>query len=197
MSRNRARTGTAQLVYPSAAKLLALRPTIRETVIACGVPTSEIEDATATIVLAAWQAIQAGRFRLYAGADLERVFGSWIYAISWRLSSHERGRARHRREVLSDDPWSLMHEPAGPDPDEQIAARRALRVVQALPPSRQAPLLAVIQQDGIEGLARKHGVSVRAVHQQIVRARRDLRQQVEEIEEAEDDGSGAPPESDD
>ena len=197
MSRNRTRTGTATPVYPTAAALLAHRPAIRETVIACGVPTTEIEDATATIVLAAWQAIKDGRFRLHAGADLERVFGFWIYAISWRLSSHERGRARHRREVLSDDPWSLMPEPDGLDPEGQIAARRTLRVMQALPPTRQAPLLAVIQQDGIKELAQKYGITVRAVHQQIVQARIELRQQVEEIDPAEDDGSGAPPDSDD
>lgn len=109
--------------YPAAAELLEARAAIRETVIACEVPATEIEDVTSTCLVAAWVAIQRGDFRPHAHVDPAEALRRWLRGITWRLSMHERHRAHHRREVLSPNPWALATTRPGLALQEPIAAR--------------------------------------------------------------------------
>ncbi len=103
----------ARPYYPAPAALLEARAAIRETVIACDVPATEIEDVTSTCLVAAWVAIQRGEFRIYAHVDPAEALRRWLRGITWRLSMHERNRAHHRREVLSPNPWALARRAPG------------------------------------------------------------------------------------
>lgn len=166
--------------YPSAATLLAHLPDIRGTVTGCGVPRREIEEVTATCLVAAWAAIQRGEFRVHAWVDMEEALRRWLYGIAWRLSAHERGRARHRCEILTADPWEFaassassaggLPEPAA-DPEGQILARAALRALDALPADQRKLLLELEAGAATSELAAQLGISTRAVLLRIERAR--------------------------
>ena len=156
------------------------RAAIRETVIACGVPETEVEDVMATCLVAAWAAIQRGQFRVYAHAAPAETLRRWLHGVSWRLAMHERNRAHHRREVLSRDPWALATTQPVLDLQDQIAARAGLRALWAVPRKCRNLLLAVASGTTPSKLAQRFGVSARNVRREIDRARRDLQEQIAE-----------------
>lgn len=166
--------------YPPPRALLENHAAIRATVVACGVPAHEVDDVTATCVMAAWAAIQRGDFRVHAWVDPAEALRRWLYGVTWRLSSHERTRAHHRREVLAEDPWALSPEPPMVDVESQLGARAGLRALRALDPKQRALLLAVAAGESTAELAGPLGVTTRAVLQQIARAREKLQQRIDE-----------------
>ena len=63
---------------------------IRRTVIARGVLAAEVDDTVAACLLAAWEAIREGRFRVYKRANPAKALERWLRGIAWRLATHER-----------------------------------------------------------------------------------------------------------
>ncbi len=173
----RATNARPQPVRPSASALLAQLPYIRATAIACRVPLREVDEVVSACLLAAWTAIQRGDFRVHAWVDPTEALARWVYGIAWRLSAHERGRVRHRHEVLVEDPWALAAElglePAV-EPEGQFRARAALRALNQLPPEDRRLLLDVAAGATTNELAGPLGVSTRAVLLRIERAREAL-----------------------
>lgn len=159
---------------PPPEALMKQRDMIRATVRACLVPAEEVEDVTSECIAAAWAAIQNGEFRPLPGRDPIEALEAWLRGIAWRLSSHERVRARHRREVLCGDPWAIAPGPHEVVTEGQIAARLELRALDALPQGRRDLLLAVAAGEETGEIARSEGVSERAILFRIERARAKL-----------------------
>lgn len=154
-------------VYPPPRTLLAERPFLRHTLRACGVAACDIDDVLAECLLGAWRSIQRGQFRVAPWADPDEALRRWLVGIAWRLASHERERAHHRREVLMPDPWALTPEAAVEatvDPEGQLLAREGLRALAGLSPSERALLFAAVygSSSEIAALARVSRTSVEA-----------------------------------
>lgn len=160
--------------YPAPRVLLNELSIVRETVIACGVAAVDVDDVVSTCVVAAWEAIQGGQFKVYEGIEPAHVMRQWLHGIAWRKAMHERCRAHHHREVLSADPWLLAPAPPVLDLEDQIVARAGLRAWHALPGRQRAVLLAVAVGEAAITLAGPLGVTERAVNRQIRRARAQL-----------------------
>ncbi|WP_156338859.1 RNA polymerase sigma factor [Chondromyces crocatus] len=137
-------------------------------------PQREVEDVTADCLAAAWAAIQRGDFRVHAWVDPVEALRRWLYGIAWRLSAHERDRARHRREVLVDAPWDFAREEPALDAEAQLRARVILRALDALPETQRALLLATAEGATPSELSAPLRVTPRAVLHQLSRARRAL-----------------------
>lgn len=59
--------------------------------------------------------------------------GPWIAGITFRVACHERRRARHRRELLTEDELLSGVRSGRPDPEQAaVQAQRAARVYAAL-----------------------------------------------------------------
>lgn len=172
--RTRSTMSTRAPYHPPAEALLEQRDMIRATVRACSVPAEEIEDVTSDCIEAAWCAIQRGEFRLSPDREPTKALEAWLRGIAWRLSSHERVRARHRREVLCGDPWSIAPGPHEVVTEGQIAARLELRALAALPQGSRDLLLAVAAGEETGEIARSEGVSERAILFRVERARAKL-----------------------
>jgi DNA-directed RNA polymerase specialized sigma24 family protein len=158
---------------------------MRATAIACGAPEDEVDDLVATIVRAAWEGIQRGDFQLHPWADPDEALRHWLHGIVWRLSSHERERARHHREVLTPAPWALVArlspEEEVLNPEPQLEARSDLRLIAELPVAQQDLLVAVGEGMTTAEIAQSKGLSVRAVQIQLARARSDLNETARKI----------------
>lgn len=160
--------------YPAPRVLLHELRIVRETVIACGVAMVDVDDVVSTCVVAAWEAIQGGQFKVHEGTDPAHAMRRWLDGIAWRQAMHERRRAHHHREVLSADPLALAPAPPVLDLEDQIVARAGLRAWRALPARKRVVLLAVALGETAITLAGPLGVSERAVNKQIRRGRAQL-----------------------
>jgi RNA polymerase sigma-70 factor (ECF subfamily) len=156
---------------------------MRTTAIACGATEREADDVVATCLLRAWTAIQRGGFRLLPWVDPAEALRRWLYGIVWRLSRHERERARHHREVLTPDPWALVRrvspEDAVIDPERRLLARDALRVFARMPKAQRKLMLGAAEGWSAMELALVLGVSVRTVQLRLDRGRTDLMRALE------------------
>ncbi|WP_156040510.1 RNA polymerase sigma factor [Chondromyces apiculatus] len=147
-------------------------------------PRREVDDVTSECIIAAWIAIQRGGFKVHAWVEPTEALRRWLYGIAWRLSAHERGRARHRREVLAAEPWELGAEEPASDTQAQLRARTLLRALDRLPPHQRALLLATAEGHTPAALAAPQRITARAVLHQLVRARAAL------LDEGDEEGDG-------
>ncbi|WP_437636317.1 sigma-70 family RNA polymerase sigma factor [Sorangium sp. So ce854] len=159
-------------------RILAERRWIAALVAAGGVPPSDREDVVQAAIVAAWMAVEEGRYRPDASVDPRRALRGWLHSIVWRTVGHHRNRAWVRREIPVADPWSVRPEP--PRDDELVveARERLLAVHRAL--SRltrpdQEMLALCAAGHGIRAIARRLGMPSSTAVRQIGRARRKLR----------------------
>lgn len=162
--------------FPSARTLVAQRPWLRLTLRKHRVHRRDIEDLVAECLLGAWRSIQKGRFSVSPTADPAVALRQWLLGIAWRLASHERARAHHRREVLAPDPSRLV---AGYDasmgialdPEGRLDARDALRALRRLRTEDRMFLLAAADASPGE-IAASLGMSRTTVVTRIAAARK-------------------------
>ncbi|WP_437292266.1 RNA polymerase sigma factor [Sorangium sp. So ce406] len=128
--------------------------------------------------MAAWMAVEEGRYRPDASVDPRRALLGWLYGIIWRKVGHHCNRACVRRELLVADPWSVQPEPPRDDEFVVEARERLLAVRLALPrlPQPDQEILALrAVGHGIRDIARALGIPSSTAVRQINRARTKLR----------------------
>ena len=130
---------------------------------------ADAEDATQTTFLNAYRALEQG--------EEPRDPGSWLRAIALNVCrEHHRRAGRRPDEVsLEDDPGELVREPAGPELGDIV------RGLSSLPFNQRAALvMREFEGRSLPEISVTLGVSVSAVEALLFRARRSLREQLEE-----------------
>ncbi|XXY18776.1 RNA polymerase sigma factor [Sorangium sp. So ce216] len=159
-------------------RIVAERRWIAALVSAGGVSPRDREDVVQAVILAAWLAVEEGRYRPDASVDPRRALLGWLHGIVWRKVGHHRKRAWVRLEIPAADPWSV--QPAPPPRDDALlveARERLLAVRLAVPrlPQRDRKLLALCAVgDGLREIARMAGIPRSTAVRQVGRARRRL-----------------------
>ncbi|WP_437756747.1 RNA polymerase sigma factor [Sorangium sp. So ce1389] len=130
------------------------------------------------MILAAWMAVEEGRYCPDASVDPRRALLGWLYGIVWRKVGHHCKRAWVRREIPVADPWSVQPEP--PRDDELLVEVRerllAVRLAISRLPQRDREMLALCAVGhGFRDVARRLGMPSSTAVRQVGRARRRLR----------------------
>jgi RNA polymerase sigma-70 factor, ECF subfamily len=142
--------------HPPIAAVLAERRTLAATLHLSGVCDRDLPDMVQVVVLAAWQAIQAGRYQPDPACPPAASLRAWLLGIAWRQASHYCERSYHRHEVPVADPYRVLHNKAGRNPYDQLAARDALRALAALPARYVDILTAVALGQEVADFASEH-----------------------------------------
>ncbi|WP_433933220.1 RNA polymerase sigma factor [Sorangium cellulosum] len=159
-------------------RIIAERRWIRALVTAGGVPPRDREDMVQSVIMAAWMAVEEGRYRPDASVDPRRALLGWLHGIIWRKVGHHCNRACVRRELPVADPWSAQPEPPRDDEFVVEARERLLAVRLALPrlPQPDQEILALrAVGHGIRDIARALGIPSSTAVRQMNRARILLR----------------------
>ncbi|AUX28733.1 MULTISPECIES: RNA polymerase sigma factor [Sorangium] len=159
-------------------RILAERRWVAALVLSFGVSPRDREDVAQAAILAAWIAVEEGRYCPDASVDPRRALLGWLYGIVWRKVGHHRKRAWVRREIPVADPWSVRPEP--PRDDELLLDARerllAVRIAISWLPQRDQQMLArCAVGHGIRDIARALGMPSSTAVRQLHRARRKLR----------------------
>lgn len=160
-------------VSPSIEALWAERPFVAPLLRALHVPARDREDLLQTVLLGAWEAIRARRYRPDPRRHPRAALRAWLHGVVWRQVSHYRQSARIRCEILFDAPLA----PAGHAPVEiegELLARAALREVAALPRGHREVLLAAAGRLSLVAWARACGMNPDSAASRLRRARRAL-----------------------
>ncbi|WP_437530378.1 sigma-70 family RNA polymerase sigma factor [Sorangium sp. So ce726] len=161
------------VVSPSTEALCAERPFVAVLLRALHVPARDREDLLQTVLLGAWEAIRARRYRPDPRRHPRAALRAWLHGVVWRQVCHYRERACIRCEILCSAPLS----PAGQVPVEiegELVARAALREVAALPRGHREVLLAAAGRLSLVAWARARGMNPNSAASRLRRARRAL-----------------------
>ncbi|WP_437278899.1 sigma-70 family RNA polymerase sigma factor [Sorangium sp. So ce375] len=176
-TRRRARSAPKEAIHPavspSVEALWAERPFVALLLRALHVPARDREDLLQTVLLGAWKAIRARRYRPDPLRPPRAAMRAWLHGVVWRQVSHYRESACVRREILCNAPLS----PAGKAPVEiegELLARAALREVTALPSGHREVLLAAAGPLSLVAWARARGMNPDSAASRLRRARRAL-----------------------
>ncbi|WP_437297616.1 RNA polymerase sigma factor [Sorangium sp. So ce426] len=159
-------------------RIVAERGWIAALVTGGGVPRRDRDDLVQAVLMAAWMAVEAGRYRPDPSVNPTRALRAWLRGITWRKASHYRERACVRQEVPVADPWSARPEP--PRDDEPLVDARerllAVRLAFSKLPRRDREALALAAAGhGLRDIARRLRIPASMAVEQIGRARRRLR----------------------
>ncbi|WP_437714742.1 sigma-70 family RNA polymerase sigma factor [Sorangium sp. So ce448] len=176
-ARRRARSAPNEALHPAVSPsieaLWAERPFVAPLLRALHVPARDREDLLQTVLLGAWEAIRARRYRPDPRRHPRAALRGWLHGIVWRQVSHYRERACVRCEILLDAPFS----PAGQAPVEiegALLARAALREIAALPAGHREVLLAGAGPLSLVAWARRRRMNPNSAASRLRRARRAL-----------------------
>ncbi|KYG07643.1 hypothetical protein BE21_28295 [Sorangium cellulosum] len=89
-------------------RILAERRWIAARVTSGGVPRRDREDVVQAVIVAAWMAVEADRYRPDPSVAPRRALLGWLFGIVWRKVGHHVNRAWVRREIPMADPWSAL-----------------------------------------------------------------------------------------
>jgi RNA polymerase sigma-70 factor, ECF subfamily len=158
---------------PSIEVLWAERPFVALLLRALHVPARDREDLLQTVLLGAWKAIRARRYRPDPRRHPRHALRAWLHGVVWRQVSHYQDKAHVRCEILCGAPLA----PAGQAPLElegELLARAALREIAALPAGHREVLLAVAGRLSLVAWARKRRMNPNSAATRLRRARRAL-----------------------
>lgn len=171
--------------------MAALLETVRAHLRKLEVPARDIDDLTQEVMLAAWEKVCEGEFRIHPGVNARWATEGWLFGIAWRRVSHYRDRAHRRREVLMPEPLREAR-PRSMEPLGVLEARSALQCLARLKETGVEVLLT--DAEDLQALASKHNVCMRAISARRTVARRTFLALVEHLHEApelEDPSPGA------
>ena len=151
------------------------RAAIGSTLIACGVRSQDTaRDLAQEVALRAWQRL--------ASLEDPRSFTAWIRRIAANAARDHLRRSAVRREDELDQALGLA---ADDDPHEEAERRAELRLMLAALDSEDAEVveLLVARAEGtsVEELAGRLEVSEGALKMRLMRARKRLRERLEEL----------------
>jgi len=159
-------------ICPDTAAVLAEVPALRRFLRRAGVGPGDLDDVLQEILLGAWLAIRAGRYRPGPGGGRARLM-AWLATIAFRKRKGVLYRAHRRREILTPDPCRIAADP-GADPRPRIAARAALRALDRLPETLRALVAPMAAGATVSEAARELGIPVRTAFARLQRVRRRL-----------------------
>jgi DNA-directed RNA polymerase specialized sigma24 family protein len=110
----------------------------------------DVEDLTQEVILGAWLASEADRYRPDPAAPPVKALRGWLWKLVYHHVDHHRESARVRREVLIE-PSCMPDESI--DPEGQLEARAELARIQALPPEVRAVAFARLAEVILQGRA--------------------------------------------
>jgi RNA polymerase sigma-70 factor, ECF subfamily len=151
---------------PTVGAVLAERRMLRVALIRNGIAYRDLPDVLQVVVIAAWAAIEEGRYRPDPELQPEAALRAWLRSIAWRQARDHRGRAHVRREVLTDEPMGFAqrrHGVVALDPHRRLDAREGLRSIEALPLLYRGPLGALAQGELPAAYAAETGVPLTTV----------------------------------
>ncbi|WP_049876575.1 sigma-70 family RNA polymerase sigma factor [Sorangium cellulosum] len=176
-TRRRARSAPNEALHPAVSPsieaLWAERRFVAPLLRALHVPARDLEDLLQMVLLGAWEAIRARRYRPDPRRHPRAALRGWLHGIVWRQVSHYRDSACIRCEILLDAPLS----PAGQAPVEiegALLARAALREIAALPAGYREVLLAGAGPLSLVAWARRRRMNPNSAASRLRRARRAL-----------------------
>ncbi|WP_438032324.1 RNA polymerase sigma factor [Sorangium sp. So ce204] len=164
-------------VLPSLDVLVAERPMIAARLIASGIPARDCEDLVQIVLVAAWKAVQSGRYRPDPQTEPRRAIQAWLHGITWRQAGHYLERACVRREVPVGEPRAFIDE-GSVDPGGRLLARAALRALAELPARHRDLLLAAAGPGSLAAYARAHGLRPATAASRLRIARRELARRI-------------------
>jgi RNA polymerase sigma-70 factor (ECF subfamily) len=118
-------------VSPSIEALWAERPLVALLLRTLRVPARDREDLLQTVLLGAWEAIRACRYRPGPLRHPRDALRAWLHGVVWRQVSHYRESAYVRRAILGGALPALARQ-AHVEIEGGLLARAALREVAAL-----------------------------------------------------------------
>ncbi|WP_437715462.1 sigma-70 family RNA polymerase sigma factor [Sorangium sp. So ce448] len=158
-------------------RIVAERGWVAALVTGSGVPRRDRDDLVQAVLMAAWMAVEAGRYRPDPSVNPTRALRAWLQGITWRKVSHYRERACVRQEVPVADPWSAWPEPR--DDELLVDARERLLAVRLaiskLPRRDRAALALAAVGHGTRDIAHRLRMPASMAVQQLGGARRRLR----------------------
>lgn len=176
-TRRRAHSGPKEALHPAVSlsidALWAERPFVAILLRALHVPARDREDLLQAVLLGAWEAIRARRYRPDPRRRPRAALRAWLHGVAWRQVSHYWESAYVRCEILCSAPFS----PADQSPVEiegGLLARAALREVAALPAAHREVLLAVAGPLSLVAWARARRMNPDSAASRLRRARRAL-----------------------
>jgi RNA polymerase sigma-70 factor (ECF subfamily) len=125
------------------------------------------------VLLGAWEAIQACRYRPDPLRHPRHALRAWLHGIAWRQASHYRESAYVRREILRGASLALAGE-AHVEIDGALLARAALRRVAALSVGHREVLLAAAGPLSLAAWARARGMNPHSAASRLRCARKAL-----------------------
>ncbi|WP_438006413.1 sigma-70 family RNA polymerase sigma factor [Sorangium sp. So ce321] len=133
---------------------MAERAFIVSTLISCGVPARDSADVAQAVVLGAWQAIEADRYRPDPAVNARQVLRRWLRGVAWRQATHYLESAYVRHEVLHHEPVGPLRHVVGLNLEAQLQARAEMETLLALWQmplwAREVLALAALGHEGTE-----------------------------------------------
>jgi RNA polymerase sigma-70 factor (ECF subfamily) len=121
---------------------------------------------------------------LLADYDPTRPIRPWLFAIAYRVASRYRSLARHKREVLGDEPREPVD--AAPRPDEKLEGAEAralmLEAIDGIELGRRAVfILSEIEERPMPEIAEALQIPVNTAYSRLRLAREDFAAAVQRI----------------
>jgi DNA-directed RNA polymerase specialized sigma24 family protein len=162
--------------HPPIAAVLAERRSIAGVLVISGIDDRDLPDLVQIVVVAAWLAIEAGRYQPDPACPPAASLRAWLLGIAWRQATHHRERASQRYERPFANPLGMLQRQAGPDAYRRLDARDALRALAVLPERYVDILAAVALGHEIADYASENGLPEATAWSRLRRARAELKQ---------------------
>ncbi|MEJ7728381.1 MAG: sigma-70 family RNA polymerase sigma factor [Polyangiaceae bacterium] len=141
-----------------------------------GVAEADVDDAVQQVFVVATQKLD----RITPGAER-----SYVYSVALRVAARARRSRDRRREAT--DPGLLRHPDPAPDPEEVVARRQALALLDEILDEMPLALRAVftlyeLEEVNVPDIAAMLGIPVGTAASRLRRAREDFQARAREIE---------------
>ncbi len=159
-TRRRAHSGPKEALHPAVSlsidALWAERPFVALLLRALHVPARDREDLLQAVLLGAWEAIRARRYRPDPRRRPRAALRAWLHGVAWRQVSHYWESAYVRCEILCSAPSSPADQSPVEIEEGSSPAPRSVRSPRSRGPSRGPP------RGGRASEPRRLGTSARA-----------------------------------
>ena len=173
------RTGAGERItaYVDDGELVKHTPFLRAALQRLGVRDEEVDDLVQETLFRAWSSMSAGLFRPLRGDPLVGALRAWLLGVARRRAAQAYARGHVWHEVACADPGAAGGgaRALGSSPEDQVAAREALRALQRLQPELAAVLGHIAAGRTIVETAEALGVPFGTAATRLRAARRELR----------------------
>jgi RNA polymerase sigma-70 factor, ECF subfamily len=145
--------------------------------LACGVPSADVDDVLQQIALGAILSIRAGRFRPGLTPNPSQALRNWLIGIAFNVLGHYRERAHRRYEISVADAYTVAPMPSI-DPINWLDARDALGAFLELPERHRDVIAAATDGASLRAFAASRGMNPHTAATRLRAARATLRKRL-------------------